>query len=71
HDKEAQPFIAYLGLFVVSFIGILISFYPYIIPPSLTIVEAAAPVSSLMFVLMGTIFLVPLILIYSGYAYWV
>lgn len=71
HDKEAQPFLASLGLFVLSFIGILISFYPNIVPPSLTIAEAAAPDSSLKFALMGTIVLVPLILIYTAYAYWV
>lgn len=70
-DKEAQPFIASLGLFVLSFIGILVSFYPNIVPPSLTIAEAAAPDSSLRFTLVGTIILVPLILIYTAYAYWV
>jgi len=70
-DKEAQPFFASLGLFVLSFIGILISFYPNIVPPSLTITEAAAPDSSLKFALIGTVVLVPLILIYTAYAYWV
>ena len=69
--KEAQPFLASLGLFVLSFIGIVISFYPNIIPPSLTIVEAAAPDSSLKFTLVGTAILVPLILLYTAYAYWV
>lgn len=69
--KEAQPFLASLGLFVLSFIGIVISFYPNIIPPSLTIVEAAAPDSSLEFTLVGTAILVPLILLYTAYAYWV
>lgn len=70
-NKEAQPFIASLGLFVLSFIGILVSFYPNIVPPSLTIAEAAAPDSSLKFTLVGTMVLVPLILIYTAYTYWV
>lgn len=70
-DKEVQPFFASLGLFVLSFIGIVISFYPNIVPPNLTIVEAAAPDSSLKFALVGTVILVPLILIYTAYAYWV
>ncbi|MBA6288882.1 cytochrome d ubiquinol oxidase subunit II [Colwellia sp. MB3u-4] len=70
-DKEAQPFLASLGLFVLSFIGILVSFYPNIVPPNLTIAEAAAPDSSLKFTLVGTMVLVPLILIYTAYAYWV
>jgi cytochrome bd ubiquinol oxidase subunit II len=65
------PFLAALGLFVLSFIGIGISFYPYIVPGALTIHEAAAPESSLVFLLFGAAFLVPIILAYTGYAYWV
>jgi cytochrome bd ubiquinol oxidase subunit II len=66
-----MPFLAALGLFVLSFIGIGISFYPYIVPGALTIHEAAAPDSSLTFLLIGATFLVPIILAYTGYAYWV
>lgn len=69
--KDAQPFVSALSLFVLCFIGIGISFYPNIVPPSLTIVEAAAPDSSLRFALVGTAVLVPLILAYTAYAYWV
>lgn len=69
--KEAQPFLASLSLFVLSFIGIVISFYPNIVPPGLTIAEAAAPDSSLKFTLVGTVILMPLILAYTAYAYWV
>lgn len=69
--KDGQPFFAALSLFVLCFIGIWISFYPHIVPPGLTIVEAAAPDSSLKFALVGTVFLVPLILGYTAYAYWV
>jgi len=69
--KEVQPFLASLSLFILSFIGIVISFYPNIVPPSLTIVEAAAPDASLKFTLVGTVVLIPLILIYTVYAYWV
>ena len=70
-DKHLQPFLAALGLFVLSFIGIGISFYPYIVPGALTIAEAAAPDSSLQFLLVGAVILVPTILAYTGYAYWV
>ena len=70
-QKEIQPFVASLSLFVLSFIGIVISFYPNIVPPSLSIVEAAAPDSSLKFTLVGTAILIPLILAYTAYAYWV
>lgn len=70
-QKDAQPFLAALGLFVLGFIGIGISFYPFIVPPSLTIQEAAAPRASLAFLLVGAAVLIPIILAYTAYAYWV
>jgi cytochrome d ubiquinol oxidase subunit II len=69
--KHLQPFLAALGLFVLSFAGLGISFYPYIVPGALTIREAAAPDASLGFLLVGALILVPIILAYTGYAYWV
>ena len=66
-----MPFLASLALFVFSFIGIGISFYPYIVPPTLSIWDAAAPDESLGFLLVGALVLVPIILAYTGYAYWV
>ncbi len=68
---DAQPFIAALGLFVLGYIGIGISFYPYMVPPSLTIWDAAAPNESLAFLLVGALVLVPIILAYTAYSYWV
>jgi cytochrome d ubiquinol oxidase subunit II len=70
-EKHLQPFLSALGLFVLSFAGLGISFYPYIVPGSLTIAEAAAPDASLGFLLVGALVLVPIILAYTGYAYWV
>jgi len=69
--KHLQPFLSALGLFVLSFAGLGISFYPYIVPGALTIKEAAAPDASLGFLLVGALILVPIILAYTGYAYWV
>ncbi|MEP5632723.1 MAG: cytochrome d ubiquinol oxidase subunit II [Tateyamaria sp.] len=69
--KDMQPFLATLTLFVLCFIGLGISFYPHIVPPSLTIAEAAAPDKSLRFALVGTVVLIPMILAYTAYAYWV
>ncbi|PRY76316.1 cytochrome d ubiquinol oxidase subunit II [Yoonia maritima] len=69
--KDGQPFLSALSLFVLCFVGIGISFYPNIVPPGLTIAEAAAPDASLKFALVGTVVLVPLILAYTAYAYWV
>lgn len=68
---DLAPFLCSLALFVMAFIGIGISFYPMMVPPDLTIVEAAGPDSSLYFALIGTLILVPIILAYTAYAYWV
>lgn len=69
--REVTPFVSALAIFVLCFAGIGISFYPNMVPPSLTIWEAAAPDSSLSFALVGTAVLLPLILGYTAYAYWV
>jgi len=69
--RDARPFLAALGLFVLGFSGIGISFYPYMIPTSVTIWDAAAPESSLRFLLAGAVVLVPMILAYTAYSYWV
>lgn len=69
-EHEITPFLASLALFVLCFAGIGISFYPYIVPTSLTIWEAAAPDESLAFLLVGALVLVPMILGYTAYAYW-
>jgi cytochrome d ubiquinol oxidase subunit II len=69
--RDASPFLAALALFVLSYIGLGISFYPYIVPPSITIWSAAAPDTSLRFLLVGAVVLVPLILAYTAWSYWV
>ena len=69
--REASPFLASLGLFVLCFVGLGVSFYPHIVPNSITIWEAASPRESLAFLLAGTVVLVPIILAYTGYSYWV
>ncbi len=70
-QHELTPFLAALALFILSYIGLGISFYPFIVPVSVTIWEAAAPDNSLSFLLIGAAVLVPLILLYTGYSYWV
>ena len=57
--------------FVLCFIGLGISLYPLIVPPDITIYTAAAPVASQLFLLAGTVILIPLILAYNIYAYWI
>jgi cytochrome d ubiquinol oxidase subunit II len=63
--------LAVQGLFVLSYIGLIISFFPYMVPSSVTLWQAAAPDNSLKFLLVGAVFLIPIILAYSAYAYWV
>lgn len=69
--RDTQPFLSALAIFVLCYIGIGISFYPYIVPPSLSIWDAAAPDNSLKFLLVGAGVLIPVILCYTAYAYWV
>ena len=69
--REASPLLAALALFVLCYIGLGISLYPYIVPPSVTIWSAAAPDSSLKFLLVGAGVLIPLILAYTALSYWV
>jgi len=69
--REKQPFLAALALFALSYIGLGISFWPLMVPPSITIWDAAAPDISLGFLLVGALVLLPIILAYTGYAYWV
>ena len=69
--SDSRPFLAALGVFALCFAGIGISVYPNLVPPNLTIAEAAAPDESLRFLLVGALVLIPMILAYTGYAYWV
>ena len=71
HKSDHRPFLCSLGLFSLCFAGLGISFYPYIVPPSLSIWDAAAPDRSLGFLLVGALILMPLILAYTAYSYWV
>ena len=69
--REVSPFLSVLALFVLCFIGLGTSFFPYIVPHAVTIWQAAAPDNSLAFLLIGGVVLIPIILAYTGYAYWV
>lgn len=69
--QDSRPFVLSLVLFALSYAGLGISMYPYIVPQSITIWQAAAPRNSQLFMLVGVAGLVPLILGYTGWAYWV
>jgi cytochrome d ubiquinol oxidase subunit II len=68
--REAAPFLATIALFLLGYLGLVISTYPYIVPPALTIRQAAAAPSSQTFMLIGTLALLPVILCYTALTYW-
>jgi cytochrome d ubiquinol oxidase subunit II len=63
------PFAATIVLFVLGFFGMAYSFYPFIVPEQLTIYEAASAPESLFIILIGTLFVLPMILGYTALAY--
>ena len=69
--RDYQPFFLSLALFALSYSGLGISMWPYIVPHSITIWQAAAPDNSLIFMSFGVAVLVPLILGYTAWAYYV
>jgi len=66
-----SPFLLTLSLFVLSYAGLAISLFPYIIPPEITIWDAASPPATQRFLLVGTVVILPIILTYTFYNYWV
>ncbi|HWD67834.1 MAG TPA: cytochrome d ubiquinol oxidase subunit II [Caulobacteraceae bacterium] len=68
---ERLPFLMALALFLLGFVGLGISMYPYVVPRAVTIWDAAAPPSSQIFMLVGAVVIIPVILAYTGWAYWV
>ena len=70
-QHHLTPFLCALAIFVLCFAGLAISFYPLIVPPNMTIWQAAAPRASQLFLLVGASVLIPTILCYSGFSYWV
>lgn len=65
------PFAAAAGIFTLAFAGLAYSFYPFIVPDTFTIFEAAASPESLLIILYGTLVVLPVILGYSALSYWV
>ena len=69
--SDIQPFLWSLALFFLCFVGLGISIWPFIVPEQVTIWQASSPAASQQFVLVGVSMLIPVILAYTGYAYWV
>ena len=69
--SEVLPFAGGLGLFALSFFGIAISLYPTIVAPHLTLWETASSDRTQAFLLVGALVLLPTILMYTSWSYWV
>jgi len=69
-ERDSLPFVATIVLFLLGYLGLVISSYPYIVPPSLTVWDTAAAPASQIFMLIGTVFLLPIILGYVVFVYW-
>jgi cytochrome d ubiquinol oxidase subunit II len=70
-SRDWPPFLLSLALFGLCFAGLGICMWPYVVPIEVTVFEAAAPAASQEFMLVGASVLIPVILAYTAYAYWV
>jgi len=70
-ESHALPFALTLALVFLGYSGLGISLWPTVIPPSTTIWDAAGPAQSLGFALVGALLIIPIILVYTAWSYWV
>jgi cytochrome d ubiquinol oxidase subunit II len=68
---DTAPFLAAMGLFLMSYVGIAISLWPMIVPGHFTLWQAASSDSTQAFLLIGTLVILPIILMYTAWSYWV
>jgi cytochrome bd ubiquinol oxidase subunit II len=68
---EAAPFILAILLFALSYLGLAVSLFPMIVPHAFTLWQAASAPETQLFLLLGTLFLLPVIFVYTGWSYWV
>lgn len=69
--QRYAPFLWGTAIFLLCYVGLAISLFPYIIPPDITIWQAAAAPNSQLFMLYGAVPLLPIILGYTAYSYYV
>lgn len=68
--KESRPFYATIGVFLLSYLGLGVSFWPWMIPYAITFRQAAAGASSQGFMLVGTMVALPVVITYTAYCYY-
>ena len=69
-EREYRPFLLTVALFLMGYIGVCFAMFPYIVPYQMTIYEAAAADTSLSFMLVGAVIMLPIILSYTAFAYY-
>jgi len=70
-ETHAAPFLLALCLLFLGYSGLGISLWPNIVPPSISIRDAAGPPESMGFTLVGALFIIPFILAYTSWSYYV
>ncbi|MGM0825903.1 MAG: cytochrome d ubiquinol oxidase subunit II [Pseudomonadota bacterium] len=70
-QEEGLPFVASLGLFIFTYLGLIASKWPVIVPPNYTIWDASSAPESQLFLLIGVLFVIPIVLAYTAWTYWV
>ena len=68
---HVAPFLLTLGLVFLGYSGLGISLWPHVVPPGISVWEAAGPPESLGFTLVGALLIIPVILGYTSWSYWV
>ncbi|SFM56996.1 cytochrome d ubiquinol oxidase subunit II [Marinobacter zhejiangensis] len=69
--SEAMPFVSTMGLFIATYLSLLVSRWPYVVPPNYTLWDAASAYNSQLFLLLGLLFVIPIVLVYTAWTYWV
>ena len=69
--RQGSPFVATMGMFIFTYLGLLASKWPYVVPPTYTLKDAASAPESQLFLLIGFLFVIPIVLAYTAWTYWV
>ncbi len=71
HKNEYRPFFLIQGIFLMNYIGIGVSTWPWLVPYRVTFRHAAATPASQSLLLIGAVIMLPVVLAYTGYCYWI
>lgn len=69
--RNGMPFVATMGMFAFTYLGLLASKFPYVVPPTFTLWDASSAHESQLFLLIGLLFVIPFVLGYTAWTYWV